>query len=751
MSAHTVSADQLLRPNTTPHWISRPDALFLGCGKEKAPAPFLRRELRLTQAAESAIVKISGIGFYELRINGRKIGDHVLSPAVTRYDRRVLYLEHNVKNELRIGHNAIGVILGHGFYNTDYPRLWFSLEIDGKPVLESDSSWKVGSGPIIQDGLYSGEIYDAGREMDAWDLPGYDDSAWEKCALVAAPGGMLDRQTMPPCRVMRTLRPVSTQALNASATIYDFGQNLSGWARIAVTGEAGAKISLTYAERLDGSGDTDQREIAICGPKWACPGEDFQRDQYILKGGKDESWEPRFTYHGFQYVKAEISGKAEISLIEARVAHTAFASAGHFSCSSDVVNQLQECFRWSYVDNFVGLPTDCPHREKKGWTGDAQLTAEAGLFNYASASAYAQWLDSFSDVQRPSGQLPGIVPNGGPGFTWESGPGWDAAYVLIPWYLYLFTGDAAAIFKHYDSIKASVDYMSSRAKAYLVDYGLGDWLHPSRANEHPWKQPDTDDMVPKELVCSAYYHTCCKLLAVFAELTQHREDQSYYANLAENIRLAVNAKFQLGNGVYANGSMGAQAVALHHELVDPADKPATAARLAQAVEEAEYKAQLGVLSSKCALRALAENGYAGHAFKMLTQPEFPGWANWLGQGANTLWEQWDGSESRNHPVFGDFSAWLFQYLAGIAPDPKYPGFKHFTIHPRPVEPLNTVRASHACGYGKIKVEWRKTNAEFRLNVQVPPMTTATIILPDNTRQIVNPGNHDFRVSEFNAS
>lgn len=725
----------------TAPWISRPDTILLGTD---LPAPFFRKTFQCDSQPAVARIYICGVGFFELYLNGEKVGDHVLDPAPTVYSRRLRYLVYDVSTFLRPGQNVIGVILGNGLYNSswntwrEYPRLSVRLELDGRTVLQSDETWNVSSGPILFDGFRNGETYDARLELSGWNLADYDDVKWQPCARVSPPGGVIEEQTMPPCKVMKTLLPVNRWTLENGDRVYDLGQNIAGWARIAVQGNAGTEVTLRYAERLDAKKDIDQERIAIFVK------ERFQTDSYILKGQGKEIWEPRFTYHGFQYVKVSVKGQLNEIKLEGRLVHTAFEDAGNFSCSDDRLNRLQQCFQWSYRSNFVGIPTDCPHREKAGWTGDAHLVAEAGLFNYASASSYAQWLENFTDVQRPSGQLPGIVPSCGGGLIWDCGPAWDSAFFLVPWYLYLYTGDLSPAKKCYEPMRRYIDFCSAMAQDHIVAFGLADWLHPEQKSHHPWKPEPCTGEAPLALVCTAYYYEDCKLLAEFAGPLGKTDDQRKYALQADEVRRAFNRKFYHGDGIYANGCQTAQALALYYGLVDDGEKTAVAARLAKVVETNGFKIDFGILGSKCVPRALAGNGYVEHAYKMLTQKEFPGWSFWLDQGANTLWEQWDGTESRNHPSFGDFSAWMYQYLAGINPDAKNPGFKHIVIQPHPVAGLHWVKATHRSPCGEIAVEWKRSNDEFILNLQVPQTTTASVILPDSRTIEVISGTHQLK-------
>jgi len=711
------------RRNWTGRWIAAPDACLGSWHVPAQPTPFFRRVFTC-MAARQATVRICGLGYYELYLNGVRVGEQVLDPVVTQYDKRARYVTHDVTALLRPGMNVIGVILGNGWYNChtpdvwhfdkaswrDYPKLLLELELDGEVILASDTDWKTSRGPIVFDGLRNGEHYDARLELDGWLETGYDDSAWKAAAQVAGPGGILEPQRMPPCKVMRTLPAADSWTLPSGEAIYDLGQNIGGWARIAVSGLRGAEVTIRYGERLkDRALDQDQIACFIKGG-------DCQTDRYILKGGGVETWEPRFTYHGFQYVS--IRGDVTVHSVEGRVVHTAFPRIGEFSCSDPTLSKLQANTVWSYIGNFVGIPTDCPHREKNGWTGDAQLAAETGLFNFAAGTAYGQWVESIADAQRPSGQLPGIVPTAGWGYNWGSGPAWDSALILIPWHVYLFTGDDTAIRANYDAMKKYLDFCASQAADHILSFGLGDWCHSDSAR-----------MAATAITSTGYYYIDTLTLARFARILGHEEDCLRFERLASEIKRAFNCRFYRGDGIYGKGEPTAMGCALYHGLVEEPERGTVARRLAEIVVSNGCKADFGILGAKYVPRALAENGYTDVAFRMLTQPEYPGWAHWLRQGATTLWECWNGDASRNHVMFGDISAWMYQYLAGIMPDPTQPGFKNTVIRPNPVTGLDWVKAWHQSPYGRIEVVWRRSGSRFELDLTVPSNSTATVELP----------------------
>ncbi len=724
-------------------WISPQTQCMVSWQSPILPAPFLRKVFDYDGNASNAKVFICGLGYYELYINGQKVGDQVLDPVVTVYDKRVRYVILDITKYLVTGKNVIGVILGNGWYNChtadvwhfdkatwrDYPKLLLSLKTDERILLRSDESWKTSTGPILFDGLRNGETYDARLELNGWLTTDYDDSNWPFAVRKSPPGGILQLQTMPPCKVMQSISPTKEWKLGNGDRIYDLGQNITGWARITVSGKAGTELTIKYGELLDGE-KVNQINIARFVKSGDC-----QTDRYILKGDELETWEPRFTFHGFQYVSVSVNGDAEIKKLEGRVVHTAFKQIGKFSCSNETLNKLQECTVRSYLGNFVGIPSDCPHREKNGWTGDTQLATETGLFNFASAEAYNQWIDSFVDCQRPSGQLPGIVPSSGWGYNWGSGPAWDSAFILIPWYVYLYTGDKSAIETHYDAMKKYVDYCSSMADEHIVSFGLGDWCHV-----------DGKRIVDPALTSTAYYYIDVITLAKFAELSGRSGDQKRYSALAKKIKHTFNKKFYMGDGIYAKGEMTALGTALYQGLAEEGEIQKIVAKLAESVKNNACKIDFGILGAKYVPRVLADNGYPELAYRLLTQEEFPGWGHWIKQGASTLWEDWDGHASRNHIMFGDISAWSFQYLAGITPNPHAPGFKEIIIKPCPVQGLGWVKAEYLSPQGRIVSNWTVRDGNFEIDVEIPDGTTGTLIMPSSKHHKLIPGGSKFTES-----
>lgn len=692
------------------------------------PSPVLRKSFSLDKPVASATVYLSGLGFSELHLNGQRIGDRVLDPVFTRYDRRVPYVTYDVAEQLRQGDNAVGVLLGNGWFNQfsrdawDFqsspwrarPRLLLHLRIvhtDGSvTTVASDDTWQGSTGPIVRDGVRNGEIYDARLEMPGWDTSAFDASAWKPAEVTQAPAGRLRAQMMPPVRVHQTLTPISVAEPQAGVFLFDIGQSVAGWAKLLVSGPAGTEVTLRYGERLRPDGTLEQAQIASLvyeGP--------FQTDRYILKGQGLETFEPHFTYHGFRYVEVTgFPGKPTVDSLRAQVAHTSFTPAGSFECSNGLLNQIQKLTLWSYRGNYLGFPTDCPHREKNGWTGDAHLAAEQGLLNWDNAPAYEKWMNDFSDEQRDNGELPGIVPTSGWGYG--IGPAWDSAYILIPWYLYVYRGDESVLATHYQSMKRYVDYLTTRQKDYIVDYGLSDWVPAKTATS-------------ATVTSTGYYYIDALTVSRVAAILGLREDAEKYATLAERIAEAFNRTHYKGEGIYAEGSQCALSCALYQGLAPVGERDRVLRALVANVESQDGHLDTGILGAKYLFRSLTDGGRVDVAYRIATQTTFPSYGDWLQKGATTLWEDWAGGASQNHIMFGDISAWFYEALAGITPDPEHPGFRHFVISPHPVADLTWVKAEHECPYGTIRSAWRLEGGKLTLQVTVPPNTTATIRVP----------------------
>ncbi len=709
------------------------------------PAPLLRKDFKLKGGIKQARAYICGLGYYELRINGEKIGNHLLDPGYTRYDKRALYVTYDVTRALERGANSVGVILGNGWYNVQTRAVWnfheapwraapallMQIQVDyhngTSETIATDTTWKTSPSPIVFNSIYGGETYDARLEQPGWDTAGFDDSKWSSALSVTGPAGKLAAQMMPPIKAAEILKPVSITTPKPEVFVFDMGQNFAGISELKLRGPAGTKIVMKYSERLGPDGMIDrsviQQHIARMDTN-----QQFQTDTYILKGKGDETWRSRFDYHGYQYVEVTgYPGTPSSETLRGVSVHSAVPPAGQFECSNQLLNRIWHAGLWSYLSNLEGIPTDCPHREKNGWTGDAHLAAEQGLFNFAPAAVYTKWLNDLADEQQPSGELPGIVPTSGWGYKWGNGPAWDSAMLLLPYYMNEYCADTRVLTSHYENMKRYVDYLTGKAKDHIINFGLNDWA--------PFKTK-----TPTDITSTAYYYRDVQITAQAARLLGKKEEAEKLDALAADIRKAFNAKFyQPATGSYDNGSQTSLSCALYQGLVEPENRERVVSNLVFAVENANNHIDTGILGAKYILNALTENGRPDVAYRIASQNDLPSWGWWIEQGATTLWEQWNGEDSRNHIMYGDISAWFYKALAGINPDPAAPGFKHFTIKPNLLGDLTSAKATYDSSRGKIVSDWKLIGDEFQLTVVVPANSTATIHIPTSNPASVREG------------
>ncbi|PMP97063.1 MAG: hypothetical protein C0168_00140, partial [Candidatus Aminicenantes bacterium] len=502
----------------------------------------LRKEFDLPAAPRRARVFISGLGYYELRINGRKVGDHVLDPGWTTFSKRVLYVTYDVTRALRPGRNAIGVMLGHGKYNDR--ALMFQLYVEGEDgnlvEIHSDGTWKTAPGPILEDNVYNGETYDARLEQPGWERPDFEEKNWKPAQKVKAPGGVLSAQLMPAIKVVDTIVPLTMTNPAPGVYVFDLGQNISGWAQLRVRGPRGTDVRLRFAELLYENGMINQENLRSSRAE----------DHYILKGEGEEVWEPRFTYHGFRYLEVTgFPGTPKIDSVRGRVVHTAVSPVGNFSCSKQILNDIQRIILWGQKTNLHSIPTDCDQRdERMGWMGDAQVTAEEAIMNYDMAAFYTNFLRDIRDVQGEDGSITDTVPH-----IWGSrpaDPAWGTAYPLIAWYMFQYYGDKRVLEEHYDSLKKYVEFLRRKAENGLVKYSYyGDWV--------------AIDKCPGSLVSAFYYYYDVKILAEAARVLGKQPEADLYLKLAAQIKDAFNREFlDPTTRNYAGGSQTANTLPL---------------------------------------------------------------------------------------------------------------------------------------------------------------------------------------------
>lgn len=701
------------------------------------PAPYFRKEFTAGKKILSARQYIAVAGLYELYINGTKVGDHVLDPMYTRFDRRTLYLTHDVTSLLKEGKNVIGVILGNGWYNHQSTAVWYFHEApwrsrpkfcsdlrityeDGSvEVIKSGTDWVTSTGPLTFNSIYTAEHYDARLEQDGWNKEGFDAAFWKASIPVPAPSLNIVSQQMHPIRQTEVIPAKSVNRLNNRTYVFDLGRNIAGVSKLTVKGERGTVLRLKHAERIYPDGRADQSNIDV----HYRPTDDtdpFQTDIFILKGGGEESFMARFGYKGFQFVEVTSDKPVELTKesLTGYFMHSDVPVAGSVKSSNPLFDKIWEATNNSYLSNLYGYPTDCPQREKNGWTGDAHIASETGLYNFDGITVYEKWLADHMDEQQPNGVLPAIIPSSGWGYTWANGPDWTSTIAIIPWNIYLFYGDSYLLEKVYNNIKMYVDYITEISPDGLTTWGLGDWI--------PIKS-----VASKELTSSLYYYTDALILSKAAALTGNKEDNIKYAALSEKIKNAINEKFlDREKAIYAKGLQTELCAPLQWGVVPDDIKQRVADNLAEAIKANGNKMDVGLLGTKAILNALSENSYSDLAYQLASQETFPSWGWWIVNGATTLFENWPldtkSDISMNHIMFGEIGAWMYKSPGGIFPDEKNPGFRNVILKPHFVKGLDSFSASHDGPYGKIVSSWKRNEGKVEYHVEIPANSSATM-------------------------
>ena len=718
--------------------------------REHKPAPYFRKEFKVGRKVRSARAYIAVGGLYELYVNGEKIGNHRLDPMYTRYDRRNLYVTHDVTGQIQEGVNAVGVLLGNGWYNHQSGAVWdfdnapwrnrpaFCMDIrieyedGGTEVVTTDLSWRTSSGPLTFNSIYTSEHYDARLEQEGWNKPGFDSSRWSEVKLRSVPSSNVTAQQTVPIRNVTEYKARELKRLDANSWLFDFGQNMAGVTRLNIKGEEGTVIKLIHSERLHDSGHADLSNIDVYfRPKESS---DLFQTDIITLSGKDDEFMPKFNYKGFRYVEVVADRPLELTSdnLTAYAMHSDVKPISTLSSSEKIIEQLWNATNKAYLSNLMGYPTDCPQREKNGWTGDGHLAIETALYNYDAITVYEKWMADHRDEQQPNGVLPDIIPTGGWGYGTDNGLDWTSTIAIIPWTLYNFYGDIKPLADCYENIKRYVDYVDRNSPEGLTCWGRGDWV--------PVKSESS-----LELTSSVYFYIDARILSQTAALLGNTHDADHYQALSEKIRKAINEKYlDRETGVYASGTQTEQCVPLYWGVVPEDMKAKVAAVFDRKVREADFHLDCGVLGARAILNALSRNGYAETAYKVAVQDTYPSWGWWVVNGATTLLENWDLQATRdisdNHMMFGDIGGWFFRELAGIRP--LTPGFATILLEPKFIGPED-FSVSYECPYGKISTTWHIDGRKVTYKVTIPPGTTAALIFPgsDNS-QVLSEGCHE---------
>ncbi|MDR0901330.1 MAG: glycoside hydrolase family 78 protein [Opitutaceae bacterium] len=714
------------------------------------PAPVFRKTFQVAKPLARARLYITGLGYYEATLNGRAVGDRRLDPGWTNYGKQILYSAFDITPLLRPGDNAAGVMLGNGFFNPLPMKIFRPLRnflYIGRPcfiaqirltyadgseeTIITDESWKTGPGLVMRNNVYLGEHYDARNEQAGWDTPGFDDGAWRPAVRAAAPAGRLSAQMQPPVRVTRVSRPARMTEVRPGAFIFDMGQNMAGVVRIKVRGPRGARINIRYGEDVFPDGSLNVmtsvagQQKRVWNANLDAPGQPpvaWQQDSYTLKGGEEETWSPRFTFHGFRYV--EITGwpgRPGMDNVEALRMNADLPRAGTFDCSSPLLRKLHTTLDNTFLSNVLGVQSDCPAREKFGYGGDIVATARAFCWFYDMGNFYRKVTDDFASDQRPSGGMTETAPYNGiadKGLGDGSGPiGWQLAFAFLQKQLYEYYGDIRVIQACYPALLKQVEFLRSKAVGHIIDRCI---------NDHESLEP----RIP-ELFATAHYYHHVLLLSEFARLTGRTGDAEEYTRLAANIKGAFIQRFaRAGSGEIGNHTPAAQAFALFYDLLPVNEKEAAFKVLLQEIEKRDGHVSSGIFGVPLVLDALVKNDRNDVAFQMVTKKTFPGWGHMLESGATTLWETWKYSDnvySHNHPMFGSVGEWLYQGVLGISQGA--PGFKKIIFKPQPAGDLAWASGSYESLWGTIASSWKMENNRFTHDITVPAGASAEVWIP----------------------
>jgi alpha-L-rhamnosidase len=748
----------LAREDWEAKWIGSP---IVGGPYSIPPAPYLRRTFDLPVDVKSARLYITALGIYEVQINGAAAHDSIFAPGRTEYRKRVPYHAFDVTALLRRGQNVIGAILGDGWYcghlhsdprqtYGDRPRLLAQLEIitaDGRTIrLVTDESWRAGEGPIRSSDMLMGEDYDARMEIPGWSAPGFDDSQWRAAVKFDDPGIAIVAARCPPIRVKGEIRPIAPPVTSANKrrNIFDLGQNMVGRVRLRFrNAPPGKTIDLRHVEMLDKDGKPYTQALRTARAT----------DHYTTRGGEEEFFEPRFTFHGFRYVEVRDypGGKPTADDLTGVVLHSDLDPTGSFECSDAMINQLQSNIVWSQKGNFLDIPTDCPQRDERlGWTGDAQVFIRTAAWNMNVAPFFTKWLFDMADSQGDDGRIPSVVPSVTTIYG-EGGPAWADAAVICPWTVYRCYGDKRILQDCWSMMSRFMGFLERtcpdhvRADEKCKWRGYGDWL-------------SIDAYTPQDLIGIAFYAHCARLMSKISRVLGKPEEQAKYDALAEAVAETWRRRYVAADGSINVPTQTAHVLALHFDLLPESLRPAAVDALVHDIERRGNHLSTGFVGTPYLNPVLTRFGRVDVAFRLLMQKSFPSWLFPVTHGATTMWERWDGwtpergfndagMNSYNHYAYGAVGEWLYAAVAGIDLDPAEPGYRRIHIRPHPGGGLTHARGSLLSPYGPIESAWALNNGTIRLQVTIPPNTTAVISVPTDRADSVRESGHAAATAE----
>lgn len=725
------------------------------------PSPLFRKSFTTDGKVARADLYICGLGYYIPYLNGQRVGDKELNPAMSNFDKRAFYDRYDVTSLIGKD-NAVGVMLGRGQYNPTCNDVWgisHSSWIDEPKAIAllrieysdgsvenivTDSTWKTVGGPVVYDDTRHGELYDAREEKDGWDAPGYDDSQWGRASEIDF-NTELRAQVMPPVRKFAPLEPVSTSPSLNDSKVFAFEKVMAGWAKVTVKGEEGTKVLVEYCE-LPTDGPLAAGKDPFYGSfhdRYVCV---RQQNGYIMKGEGQETFECMFSYKGFQYVRVSSDRPVEIVSVEAVPVHTDFETVGDFSCSDETVNILQRNSVNGMFGNFEGIPTDCPHREKQGWTCDTYIVSKASMYNFNMAPFYEKWIADLSLSETPQGGYPSVAPSGHDGGNYTTT--WPAALVYVPTDMYNFYADTRVLSDNIGNMEALAASSKARelpGKTDIIDDVLGDWISPHPEIDE--SLPRQNDMAPPEGLpfygTSAHYLVHRRLAAICAALGLDGK-AAYYNARADEIAGRFNDEFYDAQNHDYHGTVptgyrqSTNATALYYGLVPEEEKDGVTAGLVEHIKAAGNHLGTGFLGIQSLMGFLPEIE-PELTYTMVTQPTYPSWGYMVANGATGMWETWDGYDSRNHLPFCCVSEYFYRHLAGIQYDEADPGFRHFFIKPSFIGSLDFVNCHYDSVRGRIESNWRRSGDSIYIDVTVPANTSATVVLPSEVSSVKESG------------
>jgi alpha-L-rhamnosidase len=706
------------------------------------PAPYLRKRFATRAAVQHARLHVAALGLYEIEINGQRVGDAILAPGRTDYSKRVHAQTYDVTALLRGGDNVLGALLGDGWYAGhnhsdprqfygDRPRLLAQLEIacaDGsRATIATDDTWRSIDSPIRSSDLLMGEDSDARRERAGWSTADTDDADWEAVQVFDDPGVKVVPSPNPPIRAIQEVRPVAPAKVSANKRrwLFDLGQNMVGVVKLKVrNAPPGRTIDLRHTEMLDKDGKPYTLALRTARAT----------DHYTTRGGDEETFVPRFTFHGFRFVEVrDCPGQPQPDTVTGIVLHTDLPVTGSFECSDPLVNQLQSNILWSQKGNFLDIPTDCPQRDERlGWTGDAQVFVRTAAFNMDVAPFFTKWMKDVQDAQFEDGHVPSVVPHV-PSIHHEGGPAWADACIICPWTIHLCYGDTRILADCYPMMQRFIAWLQAncrdhiRADEHWKWKGYGDWLNMNAET-------------PKDLIGTAFYAHCADLMSRIATVLGRTDDAATYRSLFETVRSAWQRRYLTPGGLVASQTQTADVLALHFDLLPGDVRPIVLEALVADIRSRGNHLSTGFVGTPYLLHVLSDNGQLDLAYELLLQKTFPSWLFPVTHGATTMWERWDGwtpekgfhdagMNSYNHYAYGAVGAWMYAVVAGIELDPSRPGYQHVRIQPRPGGTLTHAGATLDSAHGRIESRWSLQAGTLTLHATIPANVTATIRVP----------------------